>query len=90
MMWSEQWKGGSCEYKGLRRPGRMIEKEREFVRESDEEMKDDFQALVLNTNGDSQQLSSSRFSSLLASKDRDYLLSPTGAQVLSLSLSLSP
>ena len=65
-------------------------KEREFVRESDEEMKDDFQALVLNANGgDSQQLSSSRFSSLLASKDRDFLLSPTRAQVLSFSLSLS-
>jgi len=68
------------------------ETERELVRESDEEMKDDFQALPLN--GESQQLSSSRFSSLLASKDRDYLISSTGAQVLSpplsLSLSLSP
>lgn len=63
----------------------LVLKERERrEKESDEEMKDDFQALVLN--GDSQQLSSSRFSSLLASKDRDYLLSPTGAQVLSLSL----
>lgn len=62
----------------------LVLKERERrEKESDEEMKDDFQALVLN--GDSQQLSSSRFSSLLASKDRDYLLSPTGAQVLSLS-----
>ncbi|XP_059460542.1 probable nucleoredoxin 2 isoform X2 [Corylus avellana] len=58
----------------------FVLKERERrEKESDEEMKDDFQALVLN--GDSQQLSSSRFSSLLASKDRDYLLSPTGAQV---------
>jgi hypothetical protein len=47
------------------------------------EMKDGFQAL---TNGDHEEFSSSRFSSLLESKDRDYLLSSTGAQVLSLSL----
>lgn len=38
-------------------------------------------------NGDADKVSSSRFMSLLASKDRDYLLSPTGSQVLSLSLS---
>lgn len=60
--------------------------ERELVRQSDEEMKDDLEALALN--GDPQQVSSSRFSSLLASKDRDYLLSPNGAQVLSHSLSV--
>lgn len=53
--------------------------ERELVRQSDEEMKDDLEALALN--GDPQRVSSSRFSSLLASKDRDYLLSPNGAQV---------
>lgn len=41
-------------------------------------MKDGFQAL---TNGDHEEFSSSRFSSLLESKDRDYLLSSTGAQV---------
>ncbi|KAG6644671.1 hypothetical protein I3843_08G069200 [Carya illinoinensis] len=47
---------------------------------------DDFQAML---NGDSDQQavsSSSRISSLLASKDRDYLLSPTGAQVKLLDL----
>ena len=33
--------------------------------------------------------SGSRYLSLLTSKDRDFLLSPTGTQVLSLSLSLS-
>lgn len=32
------------------------------------------------------RVSSSRISCLLASKDRDYLLSPSGNQVLSLSL----
>lgn len=33
-------------------------------------------------NGDSEKSSTtSRFASLLVSKDRDYLLSPTGAQV---------
>ncbi|GAV75495.1 Thioredoxin_8 domain-containing protein [Cephalotus follicularis] len=33
------------------------------------------------TNGESEKVSTSRFSPLLASKDRDYLLSPTGTQV---------
>lgn len=42
-------------------------------------MEGGFQNLVLN--GDSRKVSSSRFYSLLASKDRDYLLSPSGAQV---------
>ena len=32
-------------------------------------------------NGDSHRISGSRFSSLLASKDRDYLLSQDGTQV---------
>lgn len=32
------------------------------------------------TNGDSEKISTSRFSSLLASKDRDYLLSSTEAE----------
>ncbi|XP_030446830.1 probable nucleoredoxin 2 [Syzygium oleosum] len=32
-------------------------------------------------NGDAEKVSTSRFTSLLASKDRDYLLSPTGSQV---------
>ncbi|KAI4316985.1 hypothetical protein L6164_024902 [Bauhinia variegata] len=42
------------------------------------EMKHGTQPLV---NGNSEDFSSSRFSSLLATKDRDFLLSPTGAQV---------
>ena len=43
-----------------------------------------FEAL---TNGDyEEQVSSSRFSSLLESRDRDYLLTSTGLQVLFLSL----
>ncbi|XP_028784615.1 probable nucleoredoxin 2 [Neltuma alba] len=36
---------------------------------------------ALLSNGHMGNLSSSRFSSLLASKDRDFLLSPTGSQV---------
>ncbi|XP_054817983.1 probable nucleoredoxin 2 [Prosopis cineraria] len=36
---------------------------------------------ALLSNGHSGNLSSSRFSSLLASEDRDFLLSPTGTQV---------
>ncbi|KAF8377776.1 hypothetical protein HHK36_031161 [Tetracentron sinense] len=37
-------------------------------------------------NGESKKVSNSRFSSLLASKDRDFLLSPTGNQVKVLDL----
>ncbi|KAF8410373.1 hypothetical protein HHK36_002901 [Tetracentron sinense] len=47
---------------------------------------DDF--WVLNCESE-KKVSNTRFSSLLTSKDRDFLLSPTGNQVLSLSLSLS-
>ncbi|KAH8509640.1 hypothetical protein Peur_051434 [Populus x canadensis] len=39
------------------------------------------QASKAEANGDSHRISSSRFSSLLASKDRDYLLSQDGTQV---------
>lgn len=53
------------------------------MKQEAKEMNDDFRAML---NGDSGQVSSSRISSLLASKDRDYLLSSNGAQVLSLSL----
>ncbi|KAL3734314.1 hypothetical protein ACJRO7_023631 [Eucalyptus globulus] len=35
----------------------------------------------VTSNGHAEKVSSSRFTSLLASKDRDYLLSPTGSQV---------
>lgn len=50
-------------------------------------MKDETQALVMNNNGYfGEEVSSSKFSHLLASKDRDFLLSPSGAQVLHLSL----
>ena len=63
------------------------ERKRERVREMKKEGKDGkFEAL---TNGDDEeQVSSSRFSSLLESRDRDYLLSSTGLQVLFLSLSI--
>ena len=63
------------------------ERKRERVREMKKEGKDgNFEAL---TNGDyEEQVSSSRFSSLLESRDRDYLLSSTGLQVLFLSLSI--
>jgi len=45
------------------------------------------QASEDEVNGDhSQKISSSRFSSLLATKDRDYLLSQDGTQVLTNSL----
>lgn len=46
------------------------------------EMKDGAPQVVMNHNGNH-----GKFSHLLASQDRDYLLSPTGAQVLYLSLS---
>lgn len=51
-------------------------------------MKDETQPSINNGNLSLPHLSSSRFSSLLATKDRDFLLSPTGAQVL-LSLTCS-
>ena len=47
-------------------------------------MNDGAQAVM--ANGNSDDFLRSRFSSLLATKDRDFLLSPTGAQVLSLEL----
>ena len=65
------------------------ERERERERECEWVMKKEgkdgnFEAL---TNGDyEEQVSSSRFSSLLESRDRDYLLTSTGLQVLFLSL----
>lgn len=40
-------------------------------------------------NGDAEKASSSRFSSLLESNDRDYLLSSTGNKVYLTPLSLS-
>ena len=47
-------------------------------------MKEVTQSVVKdNGNSGSGEVSSLRFSHLLASKDRDFLLSPTGAQVLS-------
>lgn len=47
------------------------------------EMKDGTEALV-NNNGhcEEEQVSSLKLSHLLASKDRDFLLAPSGAQVL--------
>ncbi|XP_018808138.2 probable nucleoredoxin 2 [Juglans regia] len=48
------------------------------MKQEAKDMNDDFRAML---NGDSGQVSSSRISSLLASKDRDYLLSSNGAQV---------
>ncbi|KAE9609448.1 hypothetical protein Lalb_Chr08g0246261 [Lupinus albus] len=47
-------------------------------------MKDDTEADEVSNNGYFGEVSNSRFSSLLTSKDRDFLLSPNGAQVLSL------
>ncbi|KAK7310990.1 hypothetical protein RJT34_08824 [Clitoria ternatea] len=44
------------------------------------EMKDGTR-VVVSDNGISEELSVSKFSHLLASKDRDFLLSPSGAQV---------
>jgi len=44
---------------------------------------------VVNSNGnfvEEEAVSSFKFSHLLASKDRDFLLSPTGTQVLYLSI----
>ncbi|TKY75279.1 nucleoredoxin 2 [Spatholobus suberectus] len=45
------------------------------------EMKDGTKVVVVNDNGNSGKVSTSKFSHLLASQDRDFLLSPTGAQV---------
>ncbi|KAK7351774.1 hypothetical protein VNO77_11465 [Canavalia gladiata] len=44
-------------------------------------MKDGTHVVLVNDNGNSAQDSISKFSNLLTSKDRDFLLSPTGAQV---------
>lgn len=49
------------------------------------EMKDGTQA---QNNGNFGEVSRSKFSELLATRDRDFLLSPTGAQVLSVSLTI--
>ncbi|XP_027355338.1 probable nucleoredoxin 2 [Abrus precatorius] len=45
------------------------------------EMKDGSTRVMVRGNGNSGEVSISKFSHLLASKDRDYLLSPTGVQV---------
>ncbi|KAK3424958.1 hypothetical protein EUGRSUZ_F01693 [Eucalyptus grandis] len=65
------------------------ERERERERQEVEEMnsegadRDDetTSRVEVTSNGHAEKVSSSRFTSLLASKDRDYLLSPTGSQV---------
>ena len=54
---------------------REREREREMRKETTE-LKDNIRALL---NGDISE--NSKFSSLLASKDRDYLISPNGNQV---------
>jgi nucleoredoxin len=60
-------------------------KRREVKKEMNlEENSRKLQASKAEANGDSHRISSSRFSSLLASKDRDYLLSQDGTQVHSL------
>ena len=63
----------------------FVERERERERGMTKEMiieliKDDIEARVI-INGESTT-EKTKFASLLASKDRDYLLSPNGNQVL--------
>lgn len=49
------------------------------------EMKKEVETVVINNGNfvEEEELSSCKFSHLLASKDRDFLLSSTGAQVFS-------
>ena len=74
--------------------GRARERERERemrqeVTQKDDKNKED-DDLEACRSGEVEVVSSgSRYLSLLTSKERDFLLSPTGTQVLSLSLSLS-
>lgn len=60
-----------------------MEREREMTREEQVKIFGEEKS-----SGGAEMISSSNLLSLLASKDRDFLLSPTGTRVISLSLSL--